>query len=115
MSHDDLLRELGELATQGIAGWVVQSGQPIAISDLANDPRFSREVAEQTGYVPQAILAVPVETPQRMLGVISLLDRDSRRPGAEQDIALLALFADQAALARARTFAHRLASGIYGA
>lgn len=86
-------------SSHGIAGWVVQSGQPIAISDLANDPRFSRGLAEQTGYVPQAILAVPVETPQRMLGVISLLDRDTRRPGAEQDMALLSLFADQAALA----------------
>ena len=86
-------------SSQGIAGWVVQSGQPIAISDLANDPRFSRGVAEQTGYVPQTILAVPVETPQRMLGVISLLDRDARRPGAEQDMALLSLFADQAAMA----------------
>jgi GAF domain-containing protein len=88
-------------SSQGIAGWVVQSGQPIAISDLASDPRFSRETAEQTGYVPQTILAVPVETPQRMLGVISLLDRDSRRPGAEQDMTLLSLFADQAALALA--------------
>lgn len=88
-------------SSQGIAGWVVQSGQPIAISDLASDPRFSREVAEQTGYVPQAILAVPVQTPQRILGVISLLDRDPRRPGAEQDMALLSLFADQAALALA--------------
>jgi GAF domain-containing protein len=88
-------------SSQGIAGWVVQSGQPIAISDLASDPRFAREQAEQTGYVPQAILAVPVETPQRMLGVISLLDRDPRRPGAEQDMALLSLFADQAALALA--------------
>ena len=86
-------------SSHGIAGWVVQSGQPIAISDLPNDPRFSRGLAEQTGYVPQAILAVPVETPQRMLGVISLLDRDTRRPGAEQDMALLSLFADQAALA----------------
>jgi GAF domain-containing protein len=86
-------------SSHGIAGWVVQSGQPIAISDLANDPRFSRGLAEQTGYVPQTILAVPVETPQRMLGVISLLDRDTRRPGAEQDMALLSLFADQAALA----------------
>ncbi len=36
-------------ASQGIAGWVVQSGQPIAISDVAGDPRFSRPVAEQTG------------------------------------------------------------------
>ena len=88
-------------SSHGIAGWVVQSGQPIAISDLANDPRFSRGLAEQTGYVPQTILAVPVETPQRMLGVISLLDRDARRPGAEQDMALLSLFADQAALALA--------------
>jgi GAF domain-containing protein len=88
-------------ASQGIAGWVVQSGQPIAVSDLGGDPRFSRPAAEKTGYVPQAMLAVPVETPQRMLGVISLLDRDTRRPGAEQDMTLLALFADQAALALA--------------
>jgi len=87
--------------SQGIAGWVVQSGQPIAISDVASDPRFAREQAEQTGYIPQAILAVPVETPARLLGVISLLDRDPRRPGAEQDMALLSLFADQAALALA--------------
>ena len=88
-------------ASRGIAGWVVQSGQPIAISDVAADPRFSREQAEQTGYIPQAILAVPVQTPARLLGVISLLDRDPRRPGAEQDMALLSLFADQAALALA--------------
>ena len=87
--------------SQGIVGWVVQSGQPIAISDVASDPRFAREQAEQTGYIPQAILAVPVETPARLLGVISLLDRDPRRPGAEQDMALLSLFADQAALALA--------------
>jgi GAF domain-containing protein len=86
-------------ASQGIAGWVVQSGQPIAVSDLANDSRFSRGVAEQTGYVPKAILAVPVASPRRMLGVISILDRDSRRPGAEKDMTLLALFADQAAIA----------------
>ena len=88
-------------ASQGIAGWVVQSGQPIAISDVASDPRFAREQAERTGYVPAAILAVPVETPQRILGVITLLDRDARRPGAEQDMALLSLFAEQAALALA--------------
>lgn len=88
-------------SSHGIAGLVVQSSQPIAISDLASDPRFSRGLAEQTGYVPQTILAVPVETPQRMLGVISLLDRDERRPGAEQDMTLLSLFADQAALALA--------------
>lgn len=86
-------------AHQGIAGWVVQSGQPIAISDLGNDPRFSRQVAEQTGYVPTALVAVPVASQHRMLGVISILDRDVRRPDAQHDLRLLSLFADQAAIA----------------
>lgn len=95
-------------ASHGIAGWVVQSGHPIAISDLASDPRFFREMAEQTGYVPQTILAVPVETSERILGVISLFDRDPRRPGAEQDMALLSLFADQAAVALASVEAFSL-------
>jgi GAF domain-containing protein len=88
-------------SSQGIAGWVVQSGQPIAVSDVTRDPRFSRQAAERTGYVPRSILAAPVQTPQRVLGVISLLDRDAQRPGAEQDMEVLSLFADQAALALA--------------
>ncbi|HXW46921.1 MAG TPA: GAF domain-containing protein [Streptosporangiaceae bacterium] len=85
-------------ASQGIAGWVVQSGQPIAVSDVARDPRFAEGAARQTGYVPTTILAVPVETPGRTLGVISLLDRDPDRADAAHDMALLSLFADQAAL-----------------
>jgi GAF domain-containing protein len=85
-------------ASHGIAGWVAQSGQPIAISDVSRDPRFSTEVAGQTGYLPTSILAVPVETSDRTLGVMSLLDRDARRPDSEHDMALLSLLADQAAL-----------------
>lgn len=92
---------------KGIAGWVVMSGQPIVVSDLQRDPRFARDVAEQTGYVPASILAVPVASPNRLLGVMEILDRDEHRPGAERDMSLLALFADQAALAidGARAFA----------
>ena len=94
-------------ATRGIAGWVVASGQPVAISDLRNDARFARDLAENTGYVPTAILAVPVQSELRLHGVLSVLDRDAERPGAEQDLALLAVFADQAAIALegARAFA----------
>jgi len=86
-------------SSRGLAGMVVRTGQPVAISDVANDPRFARDVADQTGYVPQAILAVPVVSPARVLGVLSVLDRDARRPGSDADMRLLSLFADQAALA----------------
>jgi GAF domain-containing protein len=84
---------------RGLAGWVAASGQPVAINDLRSDPRWASDVAESTGYVPRALLAVPVQSPQRLVGVLTVLDRDAARPDAARDIQLLSLFADQAALA----------------
>lgn len=86
-------------SSQGIAGWVVQSGQPVALDSPADDPRFARDVAEGTGYVPREILAVPVTSGESTLGVLTLLDRDASRPGAFEDMTLLQVFADQAAIA----------------
>jgi GAF domain-containing protein len=84
---------------QGIASWVVTSGQPIAIADVTKDPRFARNVAETTGYVPRSILAMPLETERQMLGVIEVLDRRADGTEGPQDMEVLALFAQQAALA----------------
>lgn len=81
---------------QGIAGYVVTTGQAIAIEDVATDPRFARDVAESTGYVPRSILATPLETGQGAIGVIEVLDRDV---DTDSDMELLSLFAYQAALA----------------
>lgn len=86
-------------AGEGIAGWVATTGQPLAVNDLSGDPRFAANVATSTGYMPQAILASPIETGDRLLGVIEILDRDATRAGSDDDLALLALFARQAALA----------------
>ena len=33
-------------ASKGIAGWVLDSGQPLIIENVAEDPRFARDVAE---------------------------------------------------------------------
>jgi GAF domain-containing protein len=92
----------------GIAGWVVSTGQPMALSGLRDEQRFARDVAEESGYVPDEILAVPVATDDRVLGVLELLDRDTARPDSDRDMRLLTLFANQAALAieAAAVFAH---------
>ena len=94
---------------QGIAGYVVSSGQPIAIEDVTRDPRFAAAFAEGTGYVPRSILAMPLETEREMLGVIEVLDRRSRGAGLEGagEMEMLSLFANQAALAieNSRVFA----------
>lgn len=85
-------------AGSGLAGWVVQSGQPIAVSDLAHDQRFDRTTAQATGYLPDSMIVVPVATDRRTYGVLSLLDRDATRPDAEHDMTLLSVLAQQAAV-----------------
>ena len=50
--------------SQGIAGFVFSSGQALALSDVASDPRFDRKTAEKTGYVPRSIAAVPLTDEQ---------------------------------------------------
>ena len=83
----------------GIAGWVLVTRQPLVLSDLENDPRFARDVAEKTGYVPSALMAVPLLHDERALGVLQVLDsRESGRSGLEE-MDLLGLFASQAAIA----------------
>jgi GAF domain-containing protein len=84
---------------RGIAGWVVSSGQPVAVADVARDPRFAAEVAEATGYVPRSVLAMPLQTERELLGVIELLDQRADAPAGRRDMELLGLFAGQAALA----------------
>jgi GAF domain-containing protein len=86
-------------SSTGIAGFVLVSRQPLVIEDVLADPRFSRETAESTGFVPSGLMAVPLLHEERALGVLEVLDRpqDSRFTLAEME--LLGLFANQAAIA----------------
>ncbi len=86
-------------SSTGIAGWVLVMRQPLVIEDVAQDPRFGREAAESTGFVPKGLMAVPLLHEERSLGVLEVLDRpqEARFTLAEMD--LLGRFANQAAIA----------------
>ena len=64
---------------RGLAGYVVASGQAIAVAEVRRDQRFDIRTAESTGYIPTSILAVPVEDDEGPIGVLEVLDR---QPGA---------------------------------
>jgi GAF domain-containing protein len=86
-------------AATGIAGSVLATRQPLVVEQVEDDPRFAREAAEATGYVPSGIMAVPLVSGDRPLGVLSVLDRRDRSRSALEEIELLGLFAEQAAIA----------------
>jgi GAF domain-containing protein len=92
-------------AHEGIAGWVIMTGEPIAVADVRHDPRFARGFAESTGYLPSSILAVPLVVGEEVEGVLEVLDKTSADSFGLDDMALLSLFARPAAVAveQART------------
>jgi GAF domain-containing protein len=83
----------------GIAGWVLVTRQPLVVENVAADPRFAREAAESTGYVPHGLMAVPLLHEERALGVLEVLDRPQRGAFSLAETDLLGLFAGQAAIA----------------
>src|SRR5919201_6627906 len=62
-------------SSTGIAGWTLVTRQALVIEDLSQDPRFAREVAAGTGYVPRGLMSVPLLVDERALGVRQVLDR----------------------------------------
>jgi GAF domain-containing protein len=86
-------------SSTGIAGFVLVSRQPLVIEDVLEDPRFSRETAESTGFVPKGLMAVPLLHEERALGVLEVLDRPSDAHFSLAEMELLGLFANQSAIA----------------
>jgi GAF domain-containing protein len=69
------------------------------LEDVQADPRFARDIAERSGYVPRGIMAVPLLDEERVLGVLQVLDRPSDARFSLREMELLGLFAGQAAIA----------------
>lgn len=83
---------------RGIAGWAASSGQSVAVRDVQRDPRFARDVAEPTGYLPEAIFAAPLVDPDgEVLGVMSVLDPDVEE-ATDRTLAILGTFSAVTAL-----------------
>jgi GAF domain-containing protein len=83
----------------GVAGYVFSTGQPLAVADVARDSRFGRSTAEQTGYVPRSLVAVPLVDDEGVLGVLEVLDKRAEAAFDLRDVELATVFARQATVA----------------
>jgi GAF domain-containing protein len=131
MRHDEASRELvfeavaGEGADTlvgrripagtGLAGWSLASEEPIAIADVRQDPRFARDVAESTGYVPTRLTVYPLLADERSLGVLNVLDQGGGKMVGLADMNVLGRIAAHAAAVLAVVEAARQAPQAGGA
>ena len=91
--------EIRFLNDVGIAGRVFTTREPLIINDAYGDPRFNREIDEQTGYTTRNIVCAPVTTARgEVIGVAQVLNKESGDFGPD-DLALLEAMTSQASAA----------------
>ena len=69
------LSEVRIPAGKGIAGFVLSSGQPMAVADAVGEETFYAEVDKTTGYTTQTILATPLRYDGDVIGVLEYVNR----------------------------------------
>ena len=92
---EDRLLSIEIPAHSGVAGWVFQAGEALALDDLTEVPQFDRVSAEATGYVPTSMLVAPLEMNGNAFGVMEILDPARQVRGDMETLDLLEELARQ--------------------
>ncbi len=83
---------------KGIAGAVLESGEPTVISDAKTDERFYGVMDQATGFETKNMLALPLKVRDQSIGVVEVINkRDGEWTDDDKDLA--GALANQAAIA----------------
>lgn len=94
----DAVKEIRLSRGQGIAGSVLESGQPLIIQDVQSDPRFFKTADEKSFFKTKSMLSVPLMTKERAIGVLEAINKNEGLFDEEDKDGLCAL-ANQVAVA----------------
>jgi PAS domain S-box-containing protein len=81
---------------EGLAGRVAQSGQPLMIHDYAT---WEGRVLRLSDFPARRALGLPLKVDRNVIGVLVVIDAVSAGSFSDEEVRLLSLFADQAAMA----------------
>lgn len=70
-----LLKSLRLLPGQGIAGWGVQTGQPLLVPDVRKDPRFQQLLETYDILDTRSVLCIPLKVRDRVIGVVEAVNK----------------------------------------
>lgn len=81
-----------------IAGWIYTNQEPLLVEDTKTDSRFYADIDLQTNFLTRSILGVPLQTKDKTIGVIEVLNKE-QGTFVEDDQLILRSLAAQAAIA----------------
>ncbi len=83
----------------GIVGKAVETRAPVIENNARKSERWSEDTDEQTGFSTEALIAIPLQVKERVLGVIEMINKRNGLPFSKEDKELLTAFAGQASVA----------------
>lgn len=88
---------------QGVAGLVMRGGEGVVVTDAAAEPHFKHDIAKEVGYPVRNLMAVPLVSGTRRLGVLEILNKQPEGAFSPDDFetakalaALVSLFIEHA-------------------
>ncbi len=70
------IQEIRFAVDRGLAGYAARTGETVNIVDAYADPRFNREIDQQTGFRTQALLTMPIRNKDgNIIGVVQVLNK----------------------------------------
>ena len=84
---------------KGIAGIVAETGEPLLITDVKEDPRWNKEISQSIGFETRSIACVPMRVDGEILGVVEIIDKEDGNPILLEDMKNLTAYADLASMA----------------
>jgi signal transduction histidine kinase len=77
---------------KGVSGSVAQSGEPLLIRDVEDDPRLGK-VRSHGKYSSKSLICVPLKVGDRVIGVLNANNKGKNEPLNEHDLRVLTVFA----------------------
>jgi sigma-B regulation protein RsbU (phosphoserine phosphatase) len=95
----DEVRKLRIPPGKGIAGRVAQTGEPMTVSSAKDSPHFYAGIDQTVGFATRNMLALPLRTKDRIIGVVEVINAQGRDGFDEKDLKLAQALSSQAAVA----------------
>jgi len=109
--EQEILRETELEVGDKISGWVVKHNRPVFVRNIEKDIRFAKRSEEK--YYNKSLMSVPLATRDKVIGVLNVNNKKSRRVFNREDFRLLKQIAAQVAIVIENARLYKSLSDLY--